>query len=519
MADDRCDRTVYLKPTGDTHAADRNGIYAADNDVRGSHGRAAGTKVDLRTHDVHVAVPTETNTSVTSDSRTSRTKTPTRREALQSLQDHPALEPIIDRFAAANTDLYLVGGAIREAAAGRLGDRADLDCTTAARPDQIMGLVDGLGTVVETGKSFGTITVAIRRQDADGNPVVEDVEITTFRTERYDTDSRQPHVNYADTLDEDLRRRDFTVNTLAMSLTSGDLQVIDMFGGLQDLADGRLRTPDDPNSSFTDDPLRMLRMVRFAARAGWTIDQNVSEAARAHARRLQIVSQERRTAELLKTLKAPRRNTLSDALQIAANHQLTHGMFGQLNVEAVTPQQAQAVKTPTARLALLTAATSPQQRQAALQNLKLSTAEVSQAVHAADLVDLLHQQHVTDHTAPLLTKTADGRFAADGQPTDTPTVRALIRSCTDDVLDDALAVAAAHTPDTPPQAAVALATARQQSERWRQPLPVDGHDALQVGLQGPTIGKALGRVEAHLLTHGTIDKPTAMRLLRNTTAD
>jgi poly(A) polymerase len=201
----------------------------------------------------------------------------------------PVADDLGRRFAAAGHRLYLVGGSVRDALLGRLGD--DLDFATDARPEQVLALVEPWGTTWETGRAFGTIGVA--RGDVR-------CEITTFRAESYDPESRKPEVVYGDTLDGDLVRRDFTVNAMAVALP--DHEFVDPYGGLRDLAQGVLRTPGTPEDSFGDDPLRMLRAARFAAQLGFTPAPEVVAAMAAMAERLAIVSAERIQGELSKLL-------------------------------------------------------------------------------------------------------------------------------------------------------------------------------------------------------------------------
>lgn len=184
------------------------------------------------------------------------------------------------RFRDAGHDLYLVGGSVRDALLDR--DAPDLDFTTAARPDEIKRIVDGLGTMFTVGEAFGTIGVVV-----DG----EIVEITTFRSEIYRDDSRKPSVSYSDDIAEDLSRRDFTVNAIALRVL--DPEPVDPYGGLADLAAGVLRTPIGPEVSFSDDPLRMLRLFRFVSQLGFRPTEVSMEAVREMADRLEIVSAER----------------------------------------------------------------------------------------------------------------------------------------------------------------------------------------------------------------------------------
>ncbi|WP_375424449.1 CCA tRNA nucleotidyltransferase [uncultured Friedmanniella sp.] len=201
-------------------------------------------------------------------------------------------------FADAGHELYLVGGSVRDALLARLG--SDLDFTTSARPDEVEALLRRFSPAVWTiGKEFGTIGCSV---EADGTSWV--VEVTTFRADAYAADSRKPVVAFGDTLAEDLVRRDFTVNAMAVSLPQ--LRFSDPYGGLDDLEAKRLRTPAAPETSFSDDPLRMMRAARFAAQLGFTPVPEVVAAMTAMADRIDIISAERVRDELSKTLLADR---------------------------------------------------------------------------------------------------------------------------------------------------------------------------------------------------------------------
>ena len=200
-----------------------------------------------------------------------------------------ATEEIARRFAAADRTLYLVGGSVRDALfpGGADGD-TDVDLTTDARPEEIERLVRGWADDVWTqGARFGTI--GCRK-----GPLV--YEITTHRAEVYLPESRKPEVSFGDDIEVDLSRRDFTINALALRLP--DMELFDPFDGLGDLAAGRLRTPLDPETSFADDPLRMLRAARFAARFALTPDPDLVAAVERMHGRLSIVSAERIRDEL-----------------------------------------------------------------------------------------------------------------------------------------------------------------------------------------------------------------------------
>ena len=195
-------------------------------------------------------------------------------------------------FEAAGHELALVGGPVRDAVLGR--SSADLDFTTSARPDDTEAILRTWtrgGAIWDMGRDFGTLG-GVR----DGVKV----EITTYRTESYDPASRKPQVEYGDTLEGDLSRRDFTVNAMAVRLPS--LELVDPFGGLEDLSRTLLRTPVAPAQSFSDDPLRMMRAVRFVAQLGFLIEDATADAIEQLAERITIVSAERVREELVKLM-------------------------------------------------------------------------------------------------------------------------------------------------------------------------------------------------------------------------
>lgn len=202
-----------------------------------------------------------------------------------------------ERFTAAGEQIALVGGPVRDAMLGRLHN--DLDFTTSARPETTEKLLSGWADAIwDMGRSFGTI--GCRKGDWT-------VEVTTYRSDAYDATSRKPAVEYGDSLEGDLHRRDFTVNAMAMTLPGRAL--VDPYGGRTDLARGVLRTPGTPADSFSDDPLRMLRAARFAAQLDFDVDPAVVAAMTDMADRIEIVSAERVRDELVKLLMSahPRR--------------------------------------------------------------------------------------------------------------------------------------------------------------------------------------------------------------------
>jgi len=206
-----------------------------------------------------------------------------------------SVRPLAARFDAAGFKLYLVGGVVRDAVLGRPLYQ-DLDFTTDARPRETRALVEDWAESVWTqGERFGTIGFI-----KNGHRY----EVTTHRGEAYSPDSRKPDVVFSDAVEEDLARRDFTVNAMALSLP--DAKLIDPFGGADDLAAHRLCTPLSPEESFSDDPLRMLRAARFIAGYDLVPEAALVQAVRALRGRLEIVSAERIRDELDKLLVLPK---------------------------------------------------------------------------------------------------------------------------------------------------------------------------------------------------------------------
>jgi len=188
--------------------------------------------------------------------------------------------------------LALVGGPVRDAILGRLGN--DLDFTTDAHPHETKKILkEWADHVWDTGIVFGT--VAGKRDDTT-------VEVTTYRTEKYEESSRKPDVEFGDTIEGDLSRRDFTVNAMALELTTDKPEFIDPFGGIEDLTKRILRTPASAEQSFSDDPLRMMRAARFAGQLDFSIDQSVISAMQSMASRISIISAERVREEFVKLL-------------------------------------------------------------------------------------------------------------------------------------------------------------------------------------------------------------------------
>ena len=204
----------------------------------------------------------------------------------------PAATSLATAFKAAGFKLALVGGPVRDAILGRLGN--DLDFTTNARPKESEKILNKWAdSVWDIGAAFGTVA---------GKKGEITVEITTYRSENYEKDSRKPAVEFGENIEGDLSRRDFTINAMALELTTDEPTFIDLFNGVNDLQNKVIKTPGKPEDSFTDDPLRMMRAARFMSQLNFTIDESVLVAIKEMAHRLSIISSERIRDEFIKII-------------------------------------------------------------------------------------------------------------------------------------------------------------------------------------------------------------------------
>ena len=203
---------------------------------------------------------------------------------------NPLFDALGEAFAKAGHELALVGGPVRDAILGR--QTLDLDFTTSASAEEILKVIKPLATATwDVGREFGTIAAEISGQR---------VEITSYRADSYDKDSRKPTVEFGDNLEDDLVRRDFTVNAMALRLP--ERTFVDPYEGLKDLRLKTLRTPSKPEISFSDDPLRMMRAARFASQLGFELDPEAFDAMLEMHERIEIISQERIRDELSKLM-------------------------------------------------------------------------------------------------------------------------------------------------------------------------------------------------------------------------
>lgn len=211
--------------------------------------------------------------------------------SLRELSD--VINPLGAKFAAAGFGLYLVGGSVRDAVLGRLTN--DLDFTTDARPQDVQELLRGWAEAIwDTGIDFGTISAV-----KSGHQI----EITTFRADSYDRVGRNPEVRFGESLEDDLIRRDFSMNAMAVRIgADGGQEFVDPLGGLEALLAGVIDTPAAPEDSFNDDPLRMLRGVRFVSQLGFSLSPRVFEATVAMAEQIDRITVERVAVELDKLI-------------------------------------------------------------------------------------------------------------------------------------------------------------------------------------------------------------------------
>ena len=207
----------------------------------------------------------------------------------------PAATDLAKQFKAAGFKLALVGGPVRDAILGRLGN--DLDFTTDALPKESEKILEKWAdSVWDIGAAFGTVA---------GKKGEITVEITTYRSESYDSSSRKPDVEFGKSIEADLARRDFTINAMALELTTDQPTFIDLFNGVTDLQNKLIKTPGKPEDSFTDDPLRMMRAARFMSQLNFKVDPAIITAIKDMSARLEIISAERIRDEFTKIILSP----------------------------------------------------------------------------------------------------------------------------------------------------------------------------------------------------------------------
>ena len=388
------------------------------------------------------------------------------------------IEPTAQGLRSGGHRLFFVGGVVRDLLLGG-SDFSDVDLTTDARPKAIKAALASSADALWTqGERFGTIGAAI------GDHAFE---ITTHRAEVYDEASRKPVVSFGDDLETDLSRRDFTINAMAIDVSSGDL--IDPYGGRVDLADRVLRTPLDPEISFSDDPLRMLRAARFIPRFDLEAGPDVVSTATALADRLAIVSGERIHDELQKLLNLP---TPLAGLEFLADT----GLLTQMGLESASDSldAVAGLPTPSARRAGLLVGLDEVGVAGFLQALRFSNAD----------------RKATTRTLAGARQLAVGDVRARD-------LRAVAASAGDALMDDAVALLPMLGATHDHRVAVAglLAELRTAEDLNDRSSPLEGNEIMELlGVPaGPAIGEALGHLEALRLERGPLTADDARSAL------
>ncbi len=439
-------------------------------------------------------------------------------------------------FEEAGHELYLVGGSVRDAILDRAHD--DFDFATDARPEAVKQIVGPWAqTVFTAGELFGTVS-AVKAGHI--------FEITTFRSEVYREDSRQPVVEFSDSIETDLSRRDFAVNAMALRLVpgGGEPELVDPWGGLADLGAMVLRTPREPEISFGDDPLRMLRLYRFKATLGFAIHPTAARAAEEMAGRLEIVSGERIRDELAKLLLAP---APSEALQGLVESGLAAHFIPEIPALALQQDPhhkhkdvlahtlAVVDKTPP-RLEIRLAALfhdvgKPETRQfgpggqvsfhhhevvgARLTRRRLRSLQFpKQVIHDVSQLVYLHMRPHTFKDG--WTDRAVRRYVRDaGARLDD--LNLLVR-CDVTTRNEKLERAIQRRID---ELEARIDQLRQQEELDRMRAPIDGHDVMRhLGIKpGPKVGAAMDLLLEHRLDEGPYSAEEAYQLLDEWAAD
>ena len=450
----------------------------------------------------------------------------------------PRLEPLLRAeapagqlatlFREAGHELALVGGSVRDALLGR--EIEDLDFTTEARPERIKEVVGPWAhDLYLAGQRFGTIG-AIR----DGHVY----EITTYRSEVYAEESRKPDVSYSDNIEEDLSRRDFTVNAMALRLGGdGVPELIDPHGGLADLSAKALRTPLDPEISFGDDPLRMLRLFRFLATIGFAPDEAALQATSALADRLEIVSRERIQLELSKLIVG---DHVADALWGLMQSGLAEHFLPELSALELQQDPQHRHKDVLAHSIAVCAKTSPnlELRLAALLHdigkpatrafgpggvtfhhhevvgARMARARLRELRYPRQVVkdvgDLVFL-HMRPHTYKMgWTDSAVRRYVRDAGPL-LDQLNELVR-CDVTTRNEKRARAIQRRIDELEERINVL---REQEELDALRPPIDGNDVMKyLGLEpGPVIGDVMKILYEHRIEHGPFSEEDAYRLL------
>ncbi len=385
-----------------------------------------------------------------------------------------------ERFVAAGWGFFVVGGVVRDLFLGKRS--GDIDITTDAHPGETASILGDWGEAVwDQGARFGTI--GARRGD-----IV--VEVTTHRSEQYEQTSRKPQVKFSSEIEDDLARRDFTVNSMAIEFPSWRL--VDPFNGREHLEKGVLSTPLGPRTAFSEDPLRMLRAARFTAGYGLTPDEEVEEAITDIAERLAIVSKERINDEMSKFLVVDKPGAGVSLLQRTG---LMKQIFPKAsNFEVIRPDVLDLVQPD-----LVT-------RWASLLWPVAGNAELVRSL----LSDLRVSKSISSQVAGIVDASQRLTQAVDVSPSSIRRALHAIRPNT------ASAVALLEAYGQAPSDEVLVAMHRLEAEEGTQrfEVPLDGFEVAElIGKEGPDVGTTLSRLMDHRLDSGPLSKEEAIALV------
>tara|TARA_Y100000746_G_scaffold7432_1_gene6738 strand:+ start:799 stop:2037 length:1239 start_codon:yes stop_codon:yes gene_type:complete len=385
-----------------------------------------------------------------------------------------------ERFVAAGWGFFVVGGVVRDLLLGKRS--GDIDITTDAHPGETASILGDWGEAVwDQGARFGTI--GARRGD-----IV--VEVTTHRSEQYEQTSRKPQVKFSGAIEDDLARRDFTVNSMAIEFPSWRL--VDPFNGREHLEKGVLSTPLGPRTAFSEDPLRMLRAARFTAGYGLTPDEEVEEAITDIAERLAIVSKERINDEMSKFLVVDKPGAGVSLLQRTG---LMKQIFPKAsNFEVIRPDVLDLVQPD-----LVT-------RWASLLWPVAGNAELVRSL----LSDLRVSKSISSQVAGIVDASQRLTQAVDVSPSSIRRALHAIRPNT------ASAVALLEAYGQAPSDEVLVAMHRLEAEEGTQgfEVPLDGFEVAElIGKEGPDVGTTLSRLMDHRLDSGPLSKEEAIALV------
>lgn len=413
--------------------------------------------------------------------------------SLVALSQLEAIQPIRQAFINAGVPLFLVGGCVRDALLESPNE--DWDFTTPASPNQIRAICQHVGAAYAVGEKFGTVGIAVR---ASGGQILK-FEITTHRTDTYSESSRKPEVQATHDIALDLARRDFTINALALNIAS-TVELVDPFNGLGGLGLDTglvtLRTPVDAVQTLSEDPLRILRLIRFAARYQLSrqvaIDPSLAAACTQLIHRLNLVSSERISAELRKIIEG---HTGALALELTRQLGITSDIFGGVANGRLFPAFWQHESRAWARFlanmaSQLDAELVPGKQANIAKTFKLTRADTKRALNVVSAMRDLdtHAIEVAD------------------------LVR-IARKRTLPVLEDAVGLRAQLQSVDAGLAQKLTSVLNQRVHTIHSVLPVSGHELVAAGLSGAAIGTALAQIEVAFCQNPQITKIQALQLV------